>query len=665
MTPDELQRATGEVEKQASKLNEELTQIIADGIMHRFEKYGEVKLSASDEYRIKTLKRAGATYNEIMQAIQTKTKGLNAEIKKAFKETATNLGNVKTNSYVQKKVNEPIKQNESGTTVKRVKTGPINEKDLTPEQKRILEDVYRRTQNEITDFYGKTAYNGVKVYQQAVDEAIRKIQTGIGWQKAVRDAIKEVAKKGMYVEYPSGRIDTIETAILRAVRTGVNQANSKLVLERAKAEGQDFILVSSHMDARPTHQVWQGKMYSISGSSKKYPEFYSTTGYGTAEGLCGINCRHTIMIYYPGVTRNPFKRYNSPANRRRYEISQKQRKMERDIRKTRNRKNVLEASKKNTDDPELKRQLNEEIQKETNKLRQQKQAYDAFVESNQLKKAAIRTYTPKYDAAELKKAVKAYRKEVIAKSSGGRQRVYFDDKKSYRIELEGYSQSVNDGLSKAAIEVARLGSDTMWEHCKLVNLKTGEIEFSTTDHEFAQVGGFYKHAMKNPTSEYAFIHNHNTPSALSLPDMQILAGEDNIKVVAAVRNDGIITLVESNGKMTTEYLNLYYEDEIKRFIQDHKEIPPKYIMKLKNMWLNWRELNLERKGCVLMVIEGIEEDTNVWDIPNFEFLAEYPFVKDDMTWGEYIREKKYFGEHYQDYRMGTYKPLWKQKEEKQ
>jgi len=82
MTPDELQRATGEVEKQASKLNEELTQIIADGIMHRFEKYGEVKLSASDEYRIKTLKRAGATYNEIMQAIQTKTKGLNAEIRR-------------------------------------------------------------------------------------------------------------------------------------------------------------------------------------------------------------------------------------------------------------------------------------------------------------------------------------------------------------------------------------------------------------------------------------------------------------------------------------------------------------------------------------------------------------------------------------------------------
>lgn len=412
MTPDELQKATGEVEKQASKLNEELTRIIADGIMHRFEKYGEVKLSASDEYRIKTLKRAGISYGDIMEAIQSKTQGLDAEIKKVFKQTATNLGNVKKNSYVQKKATEPIKKNESGTTAKRIKKGPINANDLSQKQKEILNDVYGRTQNELSDFYGKTAYNGVKIYQQAVDEAIHKIQSGIGWQKAVRDAIKEVAKKGMYVEYPSGRMDTIETAILRAVRTGVNQANSKLVLERAAAEGQDLILVSSHFDARPTHQVWQGKIYSLSGNSKKYPEFYSSTGYGTIEGLCGINCRHTIMIYYPGVTRNPFKRYNKPANKKRYESSQKQRKLEREIRKTRRRKRVLEESKKNTGDPELKKQLNEEIEKEADKLRQQKDAYDAFVESNQLKKNAIRTYTPKYDAAQLKSAVTGYKEKV-------------------------------------------------------------------------------------------------------------------------------------------------------------------------------------------------------------------------------------------------------------
>lgn len=442
MTPDELQGATSKVEEQAAKLNEELTKIIADGIMHRFEKSGEVKLSASDEYRIKTLKRAGMSYGDIMDAIRTKTSGLDAEIRKVFKQTATNLENVKKNDYVRQKVNEPIKQNESSTTASRIKKGPVNANDLTKRQKDILNDVYDRTQNEIKDYYGKTAYNGVKIYQQSVDEAIRKIQAGVGWQKAVRDAVKEVAKKGMYVEYPSGRIDTIETAILRAVRTGVNQANSKLVLERAAAEGQDLILVSSHMDARPTHQVWQGKIYSLSGQSKKYPEFYSSTGYGTIEGLCGINCRHTIMIYYPGITRNPFKRYNRPANKRRYEISQKQRKMEREMRKTRRRKNVLEESKKNTDDPELKRQLNEEIQKEADRLRKQRAEYDSFVRENELKKNAIRTYVPKYDAAELKGAIKAYR------ASGGVKGALNDTNDPLGERRENHAQRYYEELRK-------------------------------------------------------------------------------------------------------------------------------------------------------------------------------------------------------------------------
>lgn len=85
MTPDELQNATSGVEREVSKLNEELTQEIADGIMYRFKKYGEVK----------------------------------------------------TNAYVQEKAKNLTKQNESGTTAKRLRTGPINEKDLTANQKRF------------------------------------------------------------------------------------------------------------------------------------------------------------------------------------------------------------------------------------------------------------------------------------------------------------------------------------------------------------------------------------------------------------------------------------------------------------------------------------------------------------------------------------------------
>ena len=48
-----------------------------------------------------------------------------------------------------------------------------------------------------------------------------------------------------------------------------------------------------------------------------------------------------------------------------------------------------------------------------------------------------------------------------------------------------------------------------------------------------------------------------------------------------------------------------------------------------------------------------------WDL--FLKISEYPFVREGMTPEEFEEELKYFGEHYEDYKNGDYKPLWKQK----
>ena len=99
---------------------------------------------------------------------------------------------------------------------------------------------------------------------------------------------------GVYVEYINKetgkkRRDTIETAVARSVRTGVAQATGDISLKRMEEMGWDLVLVSAHMGARTgdggenpgNHAWWQGKIYSRSGKSKKFPPF-SLTGYGTA-----------------------------------------------------------------------------------------------------------------------------------------------------------------------------------------------------------------------------------------------------------------------------------------------------------------------------------------------------------------------------------------------
>lgn len=61
--------------------------------------------------------------------------------------------------------------------------------------------------------------------------------------------------------------------------------------------------VTAHSGARPEHAEWQGKIYSRSGKSKKYPSLVKVTGYGTGPGLGGWNCRHSMFPYYEGMGR--------------------------------------------------------------------------------------------------------------------------------------------------------------------------------------------------------------------------------------------------------------------------------------------------------------------------------------------------------------------------
>ena len=61
--------------------------------------------------------------------------------------------------------------------------------------------------------------------------------------------------------------------------------------------------VTAHAGARPEHAEWQGKIYSRSGKSKKYPSLVKVTGYGTGPGLGGWNCRHSMFPYFEGMGR--------------------------------------------------------------------------------------------------------------------------------------------------------------------------------------------------------------------------------------------------------------------------------------------------------------------------------------------------------------------------
>lgn len=190
----------------------------------------------------------------------------------------------------------------------------------------------------------------LNAYQREMDLALLKVATGtFSYDQAVNDCVHRLAQSGLRsIDYANGRSYQLDTAARMSVRTGLSQLSGKIMEENLKSSGQDLVITSQHMGSRPEHAVWQNKVFSYSGKSKKYPDFFKETGYGTATGLKGVNCTHDFYPFWEGASVIPDD-IKEPApvkiNGREYDhyqVSQQQRKMERGIRAT---KREIEAQK--------------------------------------------------------------------------------------------------------------------------------------------------------------------------------------------------------------------------------------------------------------------------------------------------------------------------------
>ena len=81
----------------------------------------------------------------------------------------------------------------------------------------------------------------------------------------------------------------------RAVMTGLTWLSGKIAEYNAEKLGTEYFEVEWHAGARPTHTIWQGRVWS-------QQQLYDVCGLGTVTGLCGANCYHTYFPFVPGVS---------------------------------------------------------------------------------------------------------------------------------------------------------------------------------------------------------------------------------------------------------------------------------------------------------------------------------------------------------------------------
>lgn len=418
ITPEYLNEIMYAVEDKLVDVDNYILRKIVKRIADTFEtdENGEL-LIPSTKNDIRKLVQSGVLYEDIQREVEKALPEISGAIKDAFYQSAAEINRQNIDIARQIVELEGLNIAIPEPTEEDIPRS-ASQLNMTKAEIRLLESAYRRTRGEVVNMTRTMPKNAYNNYIQACDNAFMRINSGVSVQTAIVDAIKEVSDKGMEIEY-TGRTDRMEVAIARAVRTGINQTNADITLMRCAEMGISCVKTSAHIGARVTdrddytnHSWWQGKVFLLNWDNSaltdftsliaenengfewlaqmrekilslqkqyNYPDFVESCGYGNIQGICGINCRHSFYVFYEDIQLDTEPDITAEENEKRYKLTQKQRNMERAIRKTKREIEGLKASGKN--DAEIK----EEKKRLRKKLYTQSDRYMDFCKENGLK----------------------------------------------------------------------------------------------------------------------------------------------------------------------------------------------------------------------------------------------------------------------------------------
>lgn len=274
-----------------------------------------------------------------------------------------------------------------------------------------------KTSGELDNLTKTTINQTQKDLLNMLNEVDYRVASGMqSYSSAVCEVLDRYAESGVMVEYPTGTKRSLESAVRCCIVTSMNQTAAQVTNIYIAQYKIEYVLVSAHPGARydkknPTgissHDHWQGKAYKIIGSEPGFPNLLESTGYtidletGTGTvvnllGLHGYNCRHSHGPWRKDMVNkyldeNGNVNINADESQKIYDLQQKQRLLEREIRKT---KREIMAKKQELDmiaETDVKEILQPQYDKLAYKLRMQNKRLQGFCKNNDLQLQGDRT----------------------------------------------------------------------------------------------------------------------------------------------------------------------------------------------------------------------------------------------------------------------------------
>ena len=282
----------------------------------------------------------------------------------------------------------------------------------------VMDAEYYKCRGELENLTRTTLDKSQQDLIRLLDEAEIRVASGVQrYSAAVCDILDNYASGGVKVNYPTGTERTLESAVRMAVVTSMNQTSAQITNQYIVEGNIEYVLVSAHLGARPQkkgqpslagHENWQGRVYRIRGSEEGFPNLVEQTGYDITEdgigivvnplGLHGYNCRHSHKPWDKDL-RNPYLDedgnlvIDTKESRKLYDLQQKQRAMERSIRKTKRELLAKQQQINHIAETDIREILQPEYDKLAYKLRQQNKKYNEFCNTNNLQKQYDRIKT--------------------------------------------------------------------------------------------------------------------------------------------------------------------------------------------------------------------------------------------------------------------------------
>lgn len=423
LTPNEILKLSEPVEQVYSNIVDAL-------LINMGKHFNSGHTLSTEQWEIRKLAELGQLNKESIEIIASLT-GQNKELITAALENAVYMATKDIEPELKKAVKKGAIQNAAADNV--IASQSIVQALNAYEQQAMDKlNLVNTTMLESTlAQYRKVIANTVnidrqmKATQEVLNTAAGKVIAGTeSRQQALRQALSQIHKEGVTGFYDrTGRKWSPEAYVNMDIRTTVHNTAIETVKTRQEDYGVDIFRVSRHSGARPLCYPYQGRYFSWNNKSGTFTDGegkrhryspISSTSYGKPAGLFGINCGHHPITMIPGIS-IPRDRpeQDKEENDKVYAESQEQRRLEREIRYSRQKAAMMEAAGDK-----------EGFEKEAVKIREKQADYNAFCKKTGRTKRLDRTQVFEYNKSISGKVTSINRKRdknIFAVKSGSYQ----------------------------------------------------------------------------------------------------------------------------------------------------------------------------------------------------------------------------------------------------